>query len=127
MSRTRTDGPDEFEPSKFDCRYICLHVTYLHLFLSLQEAIVSQLFTRYSQGQIYTYIGDILLAVNPFSTLTIYNEEVGILTCMSIVLSEKIISIKCPLVPFTKPCMCTFLPNPVFSMAPMKTVQRTRS
>ena len=37
---------------------------------------MSQLFTRYSQGQIYTYIGDILLAVNPFTPLTIYNEEV---------------------------------------------------
>ena len=34
---------------------------------------MSQLFTRYSQGQIYTYIGDILLAVNPFTPLTIYN------------------------------------------------------
>ena len=27
------------------------------------------------QGQIYTYIGDILLAVNPFTQLGIYNEE----------------------------------------------------
>ena len=34
---------------------------------------MSQLFTRYSQGQIYTYIGDILLAVNQFTPLTIYN------------------------------------------------------
>ena len=24
MGRTRTDGPDEFEPSKFDCIYILL-------------------------------------------------------------------------------------------------------
>ena len=23
MGRTRTDGPDEFEPSKFDCMYVC--------------------------------------------------------------------------------------------------------
>ena len=28
---------------------------------------------------------------------------------------------------FTKPRMCTILPNPVFSMAPITTVQRTRS
>ena len=28
---------------------------------------------------------------------------------------------------FTKPGMCTFLPNPVFNMAPITTVQRTRS
>ena len=27
---------------------------------------------------------------------------------------------------FTKPCMCTFLTNPVFNMAPIMTVQRTR-
>ncbi len=29
------------------------------------------------QGQIYTYIGDILLAVNPFSQLSIYSDEVS--------------------------------------------------
>jgi myosin heavy subunit len=29
------------------------------------------------QGQIYTYIGDILLAVNPFTNLGIYNDEVN--------------------------------------------------
>ncbi|XP_061169935.1 myosin-IIIb-like isoform X3 [Saccostrea echinata] len=40
-----------------------------------EETIVSQLECRYSQGQIYTYIGDILLAVNPFRPLTIYTEE----------------------------------------------------
>ena len=28
---------------------------------------------------------------------------------------------------FTKPRMCTFLPSPVLSMAPIKTVQRIRS
>ncbi|KAL3856081.1 hypothetical protein ACJMK2_015277 [Sinanodonta woodiana] len=40
-----------------------------------EEAIVSQLHSRYDQGTIYTYIGDILLAVNPFTTLPIYGEQ----------------------------------------------------
>ena len=42
-----------------------------------EESIVSQLFNRFMQGQIYTYIGDILLAVNPFTNLGIYTEEVS--------------------------------------------------
>ncbi len=41
-----------------------------------EETIVAQLFHRYMQGHIYTYIGDILLAINPFTRLEIYNEEV---------------------------------------------------
>ena len=40
-----------------------------------EDSIVTQLFHRFMQGQIYTYIGDILLAVNPFTRLGIYNEE----------------------------------------------------
>jgi myosin-3 len=40
-----------------------------------EDSIVTQLFNRFMQGQIYTYIGDILLAVNPFTNLGIYNEE----------------------------------------------------
>ena len=46
------------------------------VFSVLQETIVSQLHTRYDQGAIYTYIGDILLAVNPFCPLPIYTDEV---------------------------------------------------
>ncbi|XP_038208030.1 myosin-IIIb-like isoform X2 [Zerene cesonia] len=37
-----------------------------------EEAIVEQLQKRYSQNQIYTYIGDILVAVNPFTDIGIY-------------------------------------------------------
>uniref|UniRef100_A0A2C9JCM7 non-specific serine/threonine protein kinase n=1 Tax=Biomphalaria glabrata TaxID=6526 RepID=A0A2C9JCM7_BIOGL len=40
-----------------------------------EESIVNQLHSRYNQDEIYTYIGDILLAVNPFITLPIYTEE----------------------------------------------------
>ncbi|XP_015177355.1 PREDICTED: myosin-IIIb-like isoform X2 [Polistes dominula] len=37
-----------------------------------EDAIVEQLQHRYEQGQIYTYIGDILVAVNPFTNLGLY-------------------------------------------------------
>ncbi|XP_015595858.1 myosin-IIIb isoform X2 [Cephus cinctus] len=37
-----------------------------------EEAIVEQLQNRYEQTQIYTYIGDILVAVNPFANLGLY-------------------------------------------------------
>ncbi|CAH1790113.1 unnamed protein product [Owenia fusiformis] len=40
-----------------------------------EEGIVTHLFQRYMKGQIYTYIGDILLAVNPFTPLSIYSDE----------------------------------------------------
>ena len=41
-----------------------------------EEVIVTQLQRRYRAGQIYTHIGDILIAVNPFSHLSIYGEKV---------------------------------------------------
>ncbi|XP_050666235.1 myosin-IIIb-like isoform X2 [Leptidea sinapis] len=37
-----------------------------------EDAIVEQLQKRYAQNQIYTYIGDILVAVNPFTDVGIY-------------------------------------------------------
>ncbi|XP_076174415.1 myosin-IIIb isoform X2 [Ptiloglossa arizonensis] len=37
-----------------------------------EDGIVDQLQHRYEQGQIYTYIGDILVAVNPFTNLGLY-------------------------------------------------------
>ncbi|XP_043241849.1 myosin-IIIa-like, partial [Amphibalanus amphitrite] len=40
-----------------------------------EEVIVTQLQQRYRADQIYTYIGDILIAVNPFSDVNIYGEK----------------------------------------------------
>ncbi|XP_041975163.1 myosin-IIIb-like isoform X2 [Aricia agestis] len=40
-----------------------------------EDAIVEQLHKRYSQNQIYTYIGDILVAVNPFTDIGIYTSK----------------------------------------------------
>ena len=42
-----------------------------------EDVIVEQLQQRYRAGQIYTYIGDILIAVNPFSEVNIYGEKVS--------------------------------------------------
>ena len=38
--------------------------------------IVSQLWKRYRKELIYTYVGDILVSINPFQPLDIYNEKV---------------------------------------------------
>ncbi|RDD46335.1 Myosin-IIIa [Trichoplax sp. H2] len=40
-----------------------------------EDSLLSHLISRYNMGQIYTYIGDILIAVNPFKPLKIYNDE----------------------------------------------------
>ncbi|XP_022688836.1 myosin-IIIb-like isoform X3 [Varroa jacobsoni] len=42
-----------------------------------EETILDQLGRRYKRGQIYTYIGDILLALNPFQQLSIYSADVS--------------------------------------------------
>lgn len=40
-----------------------------------EDIVVEQLYRRFVQGQIYTYIGDILIALNPFQDLGIYSEQ----------------------------------------------------
>lgn len=42
-----------------------------------EDAIVEQLQKRYEHAQIYTYIGDILVAVNPFANLGLYTGNVS--------------------------------------------------
>lgn len=39
-----------------------------------EDVIVDQLKSRYEKNQIYTYIGDILVAVNPFTCLGLYTD-----------------------------------------------------
>ena len=41
-----------------------------------EEIILSHLLERYLGEQIYTYIGDILIALNPLQSLNIYNKQV---------------------------------------------------
>ncbi|XP_051872137.1 myosin-IIIa [Pristis pectinata] len=40
-----------------------------------ESTVTEQLKKRYSKEQIYTYVGDILIAVNPFQKLDIYSSE----------------------------------------------------
>lgn len=59
-------------------------------FYFLQEMIISRLQKRYDELQVYTYVGDILIALNPFQNLSIYSPQVGYgpVTQMFPVLSE---------------------------------------
>ena len=41
-----------------------------------QSVIVSQLCKRYQKRLVYTYVGDILISINPFQKLDIYSEKV---------------------------------------------------
>lgn len=44
--------------------------------VSEQNSVTEQLQIRYAAEQIYTYVGDILIAVNPFRDMEIYTSEV---------------------------------------------------
>jgi hypothetical protein len=61
-------------------------------FVKLQDSIVDQLEQRYKNNVIYTYIGDILVAVNPFTELGIYSDRVHSLL-LPICLTDRLISV----------------------------------
>lgn len=44
--------------------------------LCFQNTVTEQLQSRYGRDQIYTYVGDILIAVNPFHKMEIYTPQV---------------------------------------------------
>ncbi|CAM2720933.1 unnamed protein product [Rotaria socialis] len=41
-----------------------------------KESLLRELRARYKKGIIYTYIGDVLIAINPFKQLNIYEKQV---------------------------------------------------
>jgi len=48
----------------------------MFLFFFHQNTVTEQLQKGYAKDQIYTYVGDILIAVNPFQNLDIYSSQV---------------------------------------------------
>lgn len=48
--------------------------------LFFQNKVTEQLQSRYGRDQIYTYVGDILIAVNPFHKMDIYTPQVWVST-----------------------------------------------
>ncbi|OQR78592.1 myosin-IIIb-like [Tropilaelaps mercedesae] len=65
----RTDRKSKPEPILVDDLALMDHLS--------EETVLDQLGRRYKKGQIYTYIGDILLALNPFQQLSIYSADVS--------------------------------------------------
>lgn len=66
-------GWQEFKLEYHDWNFLILY----HFFCG-QDIILSHLLERYLNNQIYTYIGDILIAVNPLQTLNLYGPEVSV-------------------------------------------------
>jgi myosin-3/myosin XVI len=42
-----------------------------------EEILLSELKQRYGKDNIYTYVGDILVALNPYKELRIYDKQVS--------------------------------------------------
>ncbi|KAG8559678.1 hypothetical protein GDO81_017412 [Engystomops pustulosus] len=53
----------------------CLDDDLVNLEVLDEETIIHQLQTRFADLQIYTYVGDILIALNPFQNLSIYSPQ----------------------------------------------------
>ncbi|XP_074857658.1 myosin-IIIb [Carettochelys insculpta] len=53
----------------------CLDDDLVNLEVLDEDTIIHQLQKRYADLQIYTYVGDILIALNPFQTLSIYSPQ----------------------------------------------------
>jgi hypothetical protein len=48
------------------------------LYSVTEESVMENLEQRFAQGNIYTYLGDILLLINPFHSYPIYGPEVRV-------------------------------------------------
>ena len=60
---------------------LCMQTDDLASLANLDEPVLlEELRVRYDEDKIYTYVGDILVAVNPFRTVALYSSEVRIVT-----------------------------------------------
>lgn len=71
--------PSSSSPSSVGCLFRSLCIFHTHIAASLdvlsEDVITEQLQKRFESNQIYTYIGDILVAVNPFTNLGLYTRQ----------------------------------------------------
>ena len=61
---------------------VCLCV--LHNRYPNQAIIARHLKNRFKSNIIYTYVGDILVSINPFKQLGLYEDEVCVCVCVCV-------------------------------------------
>ncbi|XP_068101648.1 myosin-IIIb isoform X3 [Hyperolius riggenbachi] len=75
IAKTRYERMHTRRPYVHTQENICLDDDLVNLEVLNEETIVHQLQTRFADLQIYTYVGDILIALNPFQNLSIYSPQ----------------------------------------------------
>ncbi|XP_077073136.1 myosin-IIIb isoform X2 [Siphateles boraxobius] len=74
-SRTRTTRHERINTRKTLIIEICPDDDLVNLEVLEEETIITHLQKRYQDLQMYTYVGDILIALNPFQNLSIYSPQ----------------------------------------------------
>ncbi|XP_069077646.1 myosin-IIIb [Pleurodeles waltl] len=76
VAKTRYERINTRRPYRVDASVNCsLDDDLVHLEVLDEDTIIRQLQTRFSDLQMYTYVGDILIALNPFQNLSIYSPQ----------------------------------------------------
>uniref|UniRef100_A0A8C5RAM1 non-specific serine/threonine protein kinase n=1 Tax=Leptobrachium leishanense TaxID=445787 RepID=A0A8C5RAM1_9ANUR len=75
IAKTRYERMNTRRPNVLQKENNCLDDDLVNLEVLEEETIIHQLQTRYADLQIYTYVGDILIALNPFQNLSIYSPQ----------------------------------------------------
>ncbi|XP_029463763.1 myosin-IIIb [Rhinatrema bivittatum] len=76
IAKTRYERIHTRRPYRADvANNCCIDDDLVNLEVLDEDTIIHQLQTRYADLQIYTYVGDILIALNPFQNLSIYSPQ----------------------------------------------------